>query len=282
MDKEIKISGITISNPGKTVYEDGKITKLDVVKYYAQISERMLPFLEKRLLSVVRCHQGISDACFYKKHPQGESEGKQILKVKNSEGKELDYFYIENLTGLISEAQLGSIEFHTWASRADKLEKPDIMVFDLDPDENAGLEQVRQGVRDVKEVLDELKLKSYLKTSGGKGYHIAVPFKPLKKWDEFYEFSKQVALVLESKHPDLYTSNSRKDSRKGKIFIDYMRNGKGATSIAPYSLRARKGAGVSMPIAWDELDKIAPDGVKLADALMRLKGENPWENFFKY
>lgn len=176
---------------------------------------------------------------------------------------------------------MGSLEFHTWGSNVDHLDKPDIMVFDLDPDEGMDLSTVRQGVMDVKEILSELSLKSYLKTSGGKGYHILVPLQPSASWDAFYEFSRLVAVVMEKKWPDRYTSNVRKASRKGRIFIDWIRNGRGATSIAPYSLRARKGAKVSMPISWDELDTVAPDGINMWDALQRIDKEDPWKDFFQ-
>jgi len=155
------------------------------------------------------------------------------------------------------------------------------MVFDLDPDEGMDLSRVRQGVRDVKYILAELSLNSYLKTSGGKGYHVVVPLKPAVAWDGFHNFARRVAEVMEQKWPDRYTSNVRKAKRTNKIFIDWIRNGRGATSIAPYSLRARKGAGVSMPIAWAELDTVAPDGVNMAEALRRIGGNDPWQDFFR-
>ncbi|WP_331660913.1 non-homologous end-joining DNA ligase LigD, partial [Lachnoclostridium sp.] len=155
------------------------------------------------------------------------------------------------------------------------------MVFDLDPDEGMDLSQVRQGVLDVRSILNELSLNSYLKTSGGKGYHVVVPLKPVVTWNVFYDFAKRVAEVMEQKWPDRYTSNVRKAKRTDKIFIDWIRNGRGATSVAPYSIRARKGASVSMPIAWEELDTIAPDGITMADALLRINGKDPWKDFFQ-
>jgi bifunctional non-homologous end joining protein LigD len=155
------------------------------------------------------------------------------------------------------------------------------MVFDLDPDEGMDLTTVRQGVKDLKSVLTELSLISYLKTSGGKGYHVVVPFKPSVSWDVFYGFAKRIAEVMEQQWPERYTSNIRKAKRKNKIFIDWMRNGRGATSIAPYSLRARKGAKVSMPITWDELSTIAPDGVDIREALQRINSDDPWRGFFE-
>lgn len=280
-EKGLIIEGVNISSPDKIIYEELGIKKEDVVRYYSKIADRMLPFVRHRVLSIVRCPKGVSQACFYKKHPGLGIKGVITIPVINSSNETEEYFYIENITGLISEAQMGTLEFHTWASTINNLEQPDIMVFDLDPDEGMDLERVRQGVEDVKSILDELKLNSYLKTSGGKGYHILVPLKPPAAWDKFYDFAKQVALVMENKWPDRYTSNVRKASRKGRIFIDWIRNARGATSIAPYSLRARKGAKVSMPIGWDELHTVAPDGINMEESLLRIGGKDPWEDFFK-
>jgi bifunctional non-homologous end joining protein LigD len=276
----IIIEGIKITSPDKVMFDDPEITKEDVIRYYEKVSERMLPYVSHRILSIVRCPKGVSQSCFYKKHPGLGSRGIVTLPVSTGSGETEDYFYIENASGLISEAQMGTLEFHTWGSRVENLEKPDVMVFDLDPDEGMDLGMVRQGVYDIKSILAELSLNSYLKTSGGKGYHVVVPLKPSVNWDAFHDFAKRVAEVMEQKWPDRYTSNVRKAKRTDKIFIDWIRNGKGATSIAPYSLRARKGARVSMPIAWDELDTTAPDGISMADALLRIGGNDPWKDFF--
>jgi bifunctional non-homologous end joining protein LigD len=279
---ELVIEGVKITHPDKILFEDSDITKADVVQYYEQVASRMLPYISNRLLSIVRCPKGISQACFFKKHPGPGSKEVVPLTVPNSDGEEEEYFYIQNVSGLISEAQMGTLEFHTWGSRVDNLEKPDVMVFDLDPDEGMDLGQIRQGVKDVKSILDQLSITSYLKTSGGKGYHVVVPFKPSVDWERFHDFAKQIAEVMEQKWPDRYTSNIRKEKRKNKIFIDWVRNARGATSIAPYSIRARKGARVSMPIVWDELDAVAPDDITMADALKRIKDvKDPWEGFFQ-
>lgn len=275
------IEGVKISNPDKIIFDEPKTTKADVVRYYAAVSERMLPYVSGRILSILRCPKGISQTCFYKKHPGPGSGGIVTMPVTNSEGETEEYFYVENAPGLISEAQMGTLEFHTWGSRADALETPDVMVFDLDPDEGMDLETVRQGVRDLQSILMELSLNSYLKTSGGKGYHVVVPLQPTVSWEVFHDFARRVAEVMEQKWPDRYTSNVRKAKRTGKIFIDWIRNGRGATSVAPYSIRARSGAKVSMPIAWEELDTVGPDGVTMADALLRIKGSDPWEDFFQ-
>lgn len=277
----VNIGGIKISNPDKMIYEKPEIKKLDVVRYYAQVAERMMPYVGNRILSIIRCPKGITEPCFFKKHPIKKSKGVVNIPIANSNGKKEDYFYIENAIGIISEVQMGTLEFHVWGSRIDNLEKPDMMVFDLDPDEGMELEQVRQGVRDIKSVLDSLSLISYLKTSGGKGYHIVVPFVPSADWNAFHDFAKRVAQVMTEKWPNFYTDNIRKARRKGRIFIDWARNGRGATSIAPYSLRARTGATVSMPILWEELDTIAPNGIDMNNALLRIKQNDPWKDFYK-
>lgn len=272
---------IKITNPDKIMFEKPRITKADIIEYYAKVSKRMLPYVNKRIVSIVRCPKGITEECFFKKHPTTTHKGIATLPVKNKENEVDMYYYIKNEIGLIYEAQMGTIEFHVWGSKVDKLEKPDIMVFDLDPDVGMDIKRVRQGVRDLKSILDELSLKSYLKTSGGKGYHVVIPFRPSVSWDEFYDFAKSIAQVMELQWPDRYTSNVRKINRKNKIFIDWIRNGRGATSVAPYSLRAKKSAAVSMPISWDELDNIAPDSIKMADALKRIETTDPWADFFE-
>ncbi len=274
------IEGVKISNPDKVLFDDPLITKGDVARYYAAVSQRMLPYVGGRILSTIRCPKGISQTCFFKKHPGPSHKGIETIQIPNSEGEAEEYFYVKDTQGLVYEAQMGTLEFHTWGSKVDSLDRPDMMIFDLDPDEGMDLATVRQGVKDLKNILSELSLNAYLKTSGGKGYHIVVPLKPAATWDVFSGFARQVAEVMENKWPDRYTSNIRKTKRKNKIFIDWIRNGRGATSVAPYSIRARKGAGVSMPIAWDELDSIAPDGIDMAGALRRVADEDPWEGFF--
>ncbi len=274
------VEGIKISNPDKVVFEDPEITKADIIRYYEKVSDRMMPYVTNRILSIVRCPKGIASSCFFKKHPGPDNKAIVTMPVTNSKGEEEEYFYIKNVSGLIYEAQMGTLEFHTWGSRADDLERPDMMVFDLDPDEDMDLETIRQGVRDVRSILEQLSLVSFLKTSGGKGYHVVVPFKPAVDWDTFHDFARNIAVIMEQKWPDRYTSNVRKANRKNKIFIDWIRNGRGATSIAPYSIRARKGARISMPIAWEELDTVAPGGVTMEDALKRINGNDPWQDFF--
>ncbi len=272
------ICGIEISHPNKILFKKPRVTKEDVAQYYASVSSRMLPFVKGRILSVVRCHNTLLQG-FYKKHPTAERVGITKVIVTNDEGEKGEYFAVENEQGLLEQVQLGTLEFHMWGSHVRTLEKPDYMVFDFDPDKNLDLQKVRQGVKDLKKVLDKLNLVSFLKTSGGKGYHVCVPFQPAANWKNFHDFSEKIAHLLESKYPERYTTNIRKNNRKGKIFIDFMRNTRTATSVAPYSLRARPGAKVSCPIFWSELDKIAPADIDLHAALERLSKKDPWANF---
>ncbi len=278
---EIIIESVKISNPGKLIFHNPDITKKEIVLYYQKVASRMMPFIKNRILSSVRCPSGIEGECFYKKHLETDDKGIKMIKLENESGKKEDYYYITELSGLISEAQMNTIEFHVWGSRVPKIDKPDMMVFDLDPDEKLDIAKLREGVKDLKSILDELSLISFLKTSGGKGYHIVIPFKPSVSWNKFREFAKNIALLMEDKWPSKYTSNMRKTNRKNKIYIDWVRNAKSATSIAPYSLRIKKKAPVSMPIKWSELDKIAPSDITMKEALRRLKNKNPWKDFFK-
>lgn len=275
------IESVEITNPDKIIFDKENITKKDMVLYYKKVYVRMFPFLKDRLISTIRCPEGIDGECFFKKHLGTHNKGIGMIEVPNESEEKEDYYYIKEISGLISEVQMNTIEFHIWGSNIKNLNKPDIMVFDLDPDEKLDLKKVRQGVKDLKSILDELSLTSFLKTSGGKGYHVVVPIKPSTNWEKFREFAKNVAEIMETKWPDRYTSNVRKINRKNKIFVDWIRNLKGATSVAPYSLRIKENASVSMPITWKELNTIAPNDITMKEALKRLRRNDPWANFFK-
>jgi DNA ligase D-like protein (predicted polymerase)/DNA ligase D-like protein (predicted 3'-phosphoesterase) len=246
---------VNVTSPDKVVFTNPKITKGEIMEYYKVVAKYMLPYLRGRYLALVKCPNGVSNGCFYNKNNNNE-----LLTVSCEQD-------------ILHHVQMNTLEFHAWASVG---EKPDMMVFDLDPDAGLSIDNVRQGARDLKIVLDELGLKSFLKTSGGKGYHIVVRLDKGLGWDDFRDFAKNVAMVLEQKYPDKYTTNIRKDARAGKIFIDYLRNTRGATSVAPYSLRAKSPAAVSCPIFWHELDKIAPNEITMEKALSRLKTKDPW------
>ncbi len=268
------IREIRITSPHKIIFPKDKIKKIDVINYYIDISQRMMPFVENRLLSVIRCHDNIKGECFFKKHPTTDKEFVCIYQQEDEE-----YFYINKPYQLIYQAQNGTIEFHTGASKINKIDKPNFMVFDLDPDERLSLARLREAVMKLKSVLDDLKLKSFLKTSGGKGYHVVIPFRDSKDWESFYEFSRQIAIITENKWPEEFTTNIKKVQRKGKIFIDYLRNNRGSTCVASYSLRARDGAPVSMPIPWEDLEKIKPNEITIKNYKKYLN--DSWKDIFK-
>lgn len=239
----------------------------------------MLKFLNKRLLTELRCHDKSKKFCFYKKHPES-NEFVELFNVSKQKNNQNTYFFVKNQTQLLNQVQLGAIEFHIWGSRIDNVNKPDIMVFDFDPDEKLSLDKLRQEVKHLKKILDDLSLKSFLKTSGGKGYHVCVPFSPSVTWQKFGSFSKKVASLMEVNYPNSCTTTISKKGRKGKIFIDYLRNKKGATCVCPYSIRAKSDATISMPIFWEQLDKIAPNQVTINNLTDELLKQNPWKNFF--
>ena len=278
----ITIQGVTISKPSKLLYPDDKVSKGDVATYYAAVAQRILPHLQGRLMSTFRCPNGIDGDCFFKRHEESAANGLGIKSTHGRRGQLEEYVFVKDTQGLLSEVQQYTLEFHPWGSQIDNLEPPDLMVFDLDPDVGIGLERIRRGVTDLKQALDELALTAFLKTSGGKGYHVVIPLQPSAKigWSEFQAFAKSLSQRLEAQWPDRYTSVARKDYRQGRIYIDWERNVRSATTVAPYSLRARQGATVSMPITWEELNEIAPDGVGLEAALHRLNQPDPWEGFF--
>ena len=268
-----KIAGIKISSPDKVLYPNDNIIKLDVLKYYDKVAEMMLTFIKNRPLAVIRCHDSIENG-FFKKHPTTERDSVNTF----FDGDE-EYFYVKSKKDIIFQAQMGTIEFHTWGSKYPKIDQPSIMVFDLDPGEDISLERLREGVQDLKNVLTELRLEAFLKTSGGKGYHVAVPFKKCRDWETFSSFSKKVAELLELQFPKKYTTNIRKNQRQGKIFVDYLRNTKGATCVAPFSLRARNGAPISVPIAWKDLDKVAPSQITLKNITKKVLSSEAWAGF---
>ncbi len=267
-----RVHGVTITHPEKVMFPRQGITKGELADYYAAVAPRMLPYLKERKLSLVCCPSGIAGEKFFRRHLEGDFAGVGI-----TEGGD---FYVKSETGVMALAQYNAVEFHVQGVKRSS-QKPDIMVFDLDPDEGLPLSKVRQGVRELKKTLDGLGLVSFLKTSGGKGYHLVVPFRAGMGAEKFKEFARRVALLMEERFPGDFTANLMKKARTGKIFLDWQRNSPGATSAAPYSLRARDGASVSMPIAWTELSRVAPDGITLKTALKRLDRPDPWADFFE-
>jgi bifunctional non-homologous end joining protein LigD len=247
-------AGVRVSHPDKILYPDQGITKRDLAAYYTQVADWMLPLVADRPLAIVRCPAGRGKPCFFQKHP-GDGTTEYLRRVNISKkGQPPEYnLAVDDVAGLISLVQMGVLEIHIWGSRVDHIEKPDRLIFDLDPDPAVSWSEVARAAREMRSLLEDLGLTSFLKTTGGKGLHLVVPIQAHTEWDEAKSFCQSVADFMVRSAPDRFIATMSKAARKGKIFIDYLRNGRGATSIAPYSTRANPGATVSAPIAWEEL-----------------------------
>jgi len=275
--------GFPLSNLDKVLYPDQGITKGQLIAYFAVVADWMLPHIADRPLTIVRCPEGYQKPCFFQKHIlPGSPPSIHALPIEDESGEVVEHMRIHDMPGLIALAQLGTLEIHTWGSRADKPERPDVMVFDLDPDVGLGWEHVALAAFAMRRALHDLGLDSFLKTTGGKGLHVVVPVERRQAWDEFKAFAKAVVEAMAHAAPALYTTNTVKKARKGKVFLDYLRNGRGATFIAPYSPRARAGAPVAVPITWEELahgiDPLAFNTASVPRRLATLAAD-PWKDF---
>jgi bifunctional non-homologous end joining protein LigD len=276
------VAGVQLTHPDRVLYPAEKITKYDLARYCEELADWVLPQLVYRPLTLMRCPAGQGQTCFYQKH-LAESMPEHVESVMIQEkDSESAYVYIKDLAGLISLVQMGVLELHPWPARIDRLEAPDRMIFDLDPGEGADWSLVLQGANDLRTLMDALKLKSFVRTSGGKGLHIMVPLSRRNSWDELKEFSQAIANLLAKGRPDNYLATMSKAKRRGKVFIDYLRNQRGATAVASYSTRARAGAPVATPIAWKELTAdLRPDQFNIFNVRERLKRlkKDPWQGF---
>ena len=245
---------IKISNRDRVIFPDTNVTKGALADYVALIAPVMLPWTGHRPISLVRCPQGRAKACFFQKHDAGSfGDAVHQVPIVEKDGSTENYLYVDNADGLIACVQMGSIEFHGWGSSVATLEQPDRMVFDLDPDEGLDFGDTKAAAAHIKEQLAELGLTSYPMLSGGKGVHVVVPLRPLAEWPDVKDFADRFARALATAEPERFTATMSKAKRKGKIFIDWLRNQRGSTSILPYSARARAGAPVAAPVSWSEL-----------------------------
>lgn len=274
---------IKLTNPNKILYPADGITKKNILDYYEFISEWMLPYLINRPISLYRCPNGI-EHCFYQKHlNEFTPDTIHAIKIKEKTGSDT-YLYIEDKAGLLSLVQLATLEIHCWNATTANIEKPDMLVFDLDPAPDVAWKKVVYAAKQVKDILTSMNLTSFVKTTGGKGLHVVVPIKPGHDWDTIKQFTHTVAEYMMQEHPQAYVSQMTKSKRNGKIFVDYLRNSRGATAIAPYSTRARAQATVATPLSWDELTANSEDTaytiITLPQRLEKLK-KDPWKDFFK-
>jgi len=248
-------SAITITNPDRVIFPESGETKGDLAAYYEAIAPLMLPFAANRPVSLVRCPQGRAKKCFFQKHDSG-SFGPHVhhVPIVEKDGGAEDYLFVTDADGILACVQMGTIEFHGWAARADDVEHPDRLIFDLDPDEGLGFDAVTHAARDIRRQLSDLGLVSFAMLSGGKGVHVVVPLTPGHDWEAHKDFAKRFAEALSLAEPERFVATMSKAKRKGRIFIDWLRNQRGSTAVVPYSARARAGAPVAVPIGWDELN----------------------------
>jgi bifunctional non-homologous end joining protein LigD len=273
-------AGVRLTSPDKVLYPEDGITKLELADYYRSVADWMLPHVVGRPLVLVRCPEGHHKECFYQKHPAvGTPETLRQIPVEES-GKTEKYVVVDDAAGLISLAQIGALELHAWGSRADRLERPDRLVFDLDPDAAVPWPRVVQSARQVRQFLQELGLESFLKTTGGKGLHLVVPIDRRHDWEAAKAFCKRVAELIVLADRAHYTANMSKAARGGKIFVDYLRNARGSTAVTAYSTRARPHAPISTPLAWEELSpRVHSDAYTVRNLARRLEAlrRDPWE-----
>ncbi|WP_299785114.1 DNA ligase D [uncultured Marivita sp.] len=274
---EIPVQGIRISNANRPVFPDAGCTKGDVARHYARVGERLIALAGHRPLSLYRCPSGIDNPCFFQKHHNGGMPDElSRVSIKESDGDIDDYLYATRAESLAAAAQMGSIEFHIWGARTDRLERPDRLVFDLDPDEGLDWADVRDAAFDVRDTLSDIGLDSGAIVTGGKGVHVWLALRRTRGWDTIKLFAKTFAHVMAARDAGRYTATMSKSKRRGRIFIDWLRNERGATAIAPYSLRARPGAPVAVPVTWDELHTLAsPSEFSMEDMAARLEKDCP-------
>ncbi|WP_448658408.1 DNA ligase D [Sphingomonas sp. CJ99] len=245
---------VAISSRDRVIFPDSGQTKGDLADCYAAVAPLMLAHLARRPISLVRCPQGRARQCFFQKHDSG-SMGDHVhpIPIREKDGGCEDYLFVEDATGLLQCVQMGTIEFHAWGAHTDQVERPDRMIFDLDPDEGLDFEDVKRAAGDLRDHLADLGLASFAMLSGGKGIHIIVPLSPGHDWQDHTDFAKRFSTALAMAEPERFVATMSKAKRRDKIFIDWLRNQRGATAVLPYSARARRGAPVAAPIAWEEL-----------------------------
>lgn len=269
-----------ITHPERIVYASAGISKGEVAEYYRVVAPWILGELAGRPLSLLRCPQGAESGCFFQKHP-GDALGAAVKSIclGQKDGEEEDYLYIEDVDGLLALVQMNTLEFHPWGSRVEDPECPDRMVFDLDPAEGIAWSQVVAAARDVRAHLRERGLESFVRLTGGKGVHVVAPFERVTGWDLLKDFCESVAEEMVAHRPDRYVATMSKSRRVDRIFIDWLRNSRGATSVTSWSLRARTGAPVAMPLRWEELGRVEGPAVfdlkRAAARAARLRGD-PW------
>ena len=278
-----EVAGVLLTHPDRVVYPELGLTKRALALYYAGVAERLLPHVRQRPVTIVRCPRGRAQRCFYQKHAT-ESLPASLgsIAVVEQDGTQAEYLRVDDVRGLVELVQIGMLELHPWGSRADRLERPDRLVLDLDPGPGVPWGAVVRGARELRAILESLGLVAFARTTGGKGLHVVVPLERRSSWSELKDFSRALAVALERRDPQAYLTTASKAKRPGRIFVDWLRNARGATAVASYSARARAGAPVACPLTWRELDgALDAQALTVASLPARLAQRDPWEGFFE-
>lgn len=269
MNDRETIAGIALSSGERAIFPKPRLTKADLARYYEAAAALMLPEIADRPLSLLRLPEGLEGERFFQKHPgKGFPSAVKVVQIPQSDGESAPYAYVTDAAGLVGAVQMGSVEFHLWGARRDRLDRPDRLVLDLDPDEGLGFAATRRAALDLRDLLAELDLACWAMLSGGRGIHLIVPLRRQTGWETLKLFSRGVAHLAETRWPRRFTAQMAKARREGRIFIDWLRNERGATAIAPFSVRARAGAPVACPVGWDELPAIRRAGAFSTDAAL--------------
>ncbi|MES3100559.1 DNA ligase D [Sphingomonas faeni] len=262
------VSRVKVSNPDRVIFPESSITKGQLADYYAAVAPIMLPWVGSRPVSLVRCPQGRAKKCFFQKHDAGSfGDTVKHVGIMEKDGHEEPYLFIDTADGLLTCVQMGTIEFHGWGARIEDVEKADRLVFDLDPDEGLDFEAVRTAAFHFRDILEQIGLETFPMVTGGKGVHVIAPLVPQAEWTEVKDFAHRLAQAVAQSDPENFTAALPKAQRKGRIFVDYLRNQRGATAVMPYAVRARENAPVAAPITWKEMETIAaPNRYHIGDA----------------
>lgn len=274
---------VRLTHPDKVLFPESGVTKAELAAYLEMAADRMGAHLYGRPVSLVRAPDGVGKQTFFQKHAmKGMPKEIKLIDIAESDGKTESYITLPDATAIVSAAQISALEFHLWGSKNKDLEHPDRLIFDLDPDEDLEFQVVKRAAFDIRALLESADLASFPMITGGKGIHIVLNVKPKLEWDEFKQFAGDVAEQIAALDPKRFVANMSKAKRKGRIFVDYLRNGRGATAIAPYSPRAKGTAPIAVPVSWDELKTIPTANVfKLKDMHARLSEPDPWAEYAK-